>query len=216
MVILPSAQVLTEAAWQVLMKYVEDGGCLLVTGPVERDEHWQKVDRLTALGLTARIEPLDVRESSIVFPGGRGITISYPSAVQTAPMEVLRFADGKSVESVKKGKGTVLWAAEPVELAEGYEAPAELYRYAMGIAEIRAAFREIEPLSPGVLAFPTMMKDAVLYSFSNESLKDEAVDIADAVTKGRVHFTLEAQRAALVLLNRADGKVLTEYGTGRK
>jgi hypothetical protein len=216
LVILPSAQVLTETAWQALMKYVEEGGYLLVTGPVEFDEHWQKVDRLTALGVKARIEPLDARESSVVFPDGRGIMVSYPSAVQTAPMEVLRFADGKSVESVKRGKGTVLWARDPVELGEGYEAAAVLYRYAMGIAEIPAAFREVEPLSAGMLAFPTVMKDAVLYSFSNESLKDETVDFTDAATKARVHFTLGAQRGALVLLNRADGRVLAEYGTGRK
>jgi hypothetical protein len=216
LVILPSAQVLTETAWQALMKYVEDGGCLLVTGPVEYDEHWQKVDRLTALGLKARIEPLDARESSIVLPGGRGVMVSYPSAVQTAPMEILRFADGKSVETVRHGNGTVIWAAEPVELGEGYEGAAVLYRYAMGIGGIPAAFREMEPLSAGVLAFPTVLKDAVLYSFSNESLGEQGVDIVDAVSKGRMHFTLGPQRGALVLLNRKDGKVLAEYGTGRR
>ena len=36
--ILPSAQALTERAWQQLLKFVDEGGNLLITGPVDRDE----------------------------------------------------------------------------------------------------------------------------------------------------------------------------------
>ncbi|HTW30879.1 MAG TPA: hypothetical protein VMD76_04320, partial [Candidatus Sulfotelmatobacter sp.] len=41
--ILPSPQMLTDAAWAALLHYVDGGGNLLVTGPVDRDEHWQVV-----------------------------------------------------------------------------------------------------------------------------------------------------------------------------
>src|SRR5579864_1216876 len=37
--ILPSPQALGDSAWNALLKYVEAGENLLVTGPVERDEH---------------------------------------------------------------------------------------------------------------------------------------------------------------------------------
>src|SRR5207245_1998736 len=47
--ILPSAQSLTEKAWQALLKYVEGGGNLLITGPVDRDEHWQRTNRAAEL-----------------------------------------------------------------------------------------------------------------------------------------------------------------------
>jgi hypothetical protein len=213
LVILPSALALTDAAWEKLLNYVSAGGWLLITGPVDHNQYWEKVDRLTPLNVKATIAPIIVRQSSLTLPGSaQAVPISYPSAVQTAPMEFLRFADGDSVETIRHGAGTILWAADPVELAEGYDAPAALYAFAATKAGIPPAFTELHPLSPGVLAFPTMLKDAILYSFSNESLDDQPVDIQDATTGARMDFNLAAQQGALVLLDRATGKVLASYG----
>jgi hypothetical protein len=216
LVILPSAQALTEVAWQKLLDYVSAGGCLLVTGPVDHNEYWEKVDRITPLHVNAIIAPIIVRESSIQLPGSaQTVPVSYPSNVQTAPIGYMRFADGASVETIHHGSGTILWAADPVELAEGYAAPAALYAYAAAKAGIQPLFTELRPLSLGVLAFPTMLKYAVLYSFSNESLDNQPVDIQDAVTKARLLFTLAAQQGALVLLDRKTGKVLAACGIDR-
>jgi hypothetical protein len=217
LVILPSALALTQEAWEQLLEYVDAGGHLLVTGPVAYDEHWQKVDRLGALGVKARIVTLDVRRSSIAIPDDQApVAISYPSDVQTAPTEILRFADGAGVETIAHGNGGILWASDPVELAEGYEAPAKLYAYAMKQAGIAPAFREIEPLSPGVLAFATVLKDAVLYSFSSEQFAPQNIDIEDAITHARLHFSLPAQRGAVVLLDGKSGAVLASYGVNRR
>ena len=214
LVILPSAMALTEDAWQKLLSYVAGGGYLLVTGPVNHNEYWEKVDRLGPLGVKATIAPIVVRESNLQLPDSKEtVPVSYPSVVQTSPVEVMRFADDASVKVIRHGRGTILWAGDPVELGEGYIAPAALYAFAASRAGIPLAFTQIHPLSPGVLAFPTMLKDAVLYSFSNESLDDQRVDIEDGATKARLHFTLPAEQGAVVLLNRADGKVLASYGT---
>jgi hypothetical protein len=148
-----------------------------------------------------------------MLPGAsQALAISYPSDVQTAPTEILRFADGAGVETIAHGRGSILWASDPVELAEGYDAAAKVYAYAMRAAGIAPAFREIEPLSPGVLAFATVLKDAVLYSFSAETFASQNIDIEDAITHARLHFRLGAQRGAVVLLDRASGAVLAEYG----
>lgn len=214
LVILPSAQALTQKAWEQLLKYVDDGGHLLVTGPVDYDEHWQKVDRLESLSVKADIVTLDVRRSSMMVPGlSQPLAISYPSDVQTAPTDILRFADGAGVKTVAHGKGEILWASDPVELAEGYDAAAKVYAYAMKQAGVAPAFRQIAPLSPGVLAFATVLKDAVLYSFSNETFANENVEIEDAITHARIHFTLAAQAGAVVLLDRKNGTVLAHYGS---
>lgn len=216
LVILPSAQALTSEAWQKLLAYVNAGGTLLVTGPVDRDEHWQPVDRLSPLHLAAHIFPLDVRHSTLQLPGAqRAVDVSYPSDVQTAPISLMRFDDGASVQIVHQGKGTLLWAADPVEFADGFDAPAALYEFAMQKAGVEPAYTQVRPLSPGVLAFPTVMSDAVLYSFSSESFQNEPVDIEDAVTHGHLRFTLPAQRGAAVLLRRSDGAILASYGTGQ-
>ncbi len=213
LVILPSAQALTEAAWRQLLAYVERGGCLLVTGPVQRDEHWQLVDRMTPLNLKYKLMQLSLRQSTMQLPGqAQAIEVGYPAQVQQGPIEILRFADGASVQKVPLGKGWILWAADPVELAENYEPAAALYAYAIQVAGITPAYRQISPLSHGVLAFTTVLKDAVLYSFSSESLDDTDVDLKDSITHARLHFHLPAQRGAVILLRRTDGTTLASYG----
>jgi hypothetical protein len=66
-------------------------------------------------------------------------------------------------------------------------------------------------LSPQVLAFPTVLANGELYSFSNESLDAQPVDIVDALTGAHLRFTLGAQRSAALLLSR-QGAVLSSYG----
>jgi hypothetical protein len=210
LVFLPSAQGLTEKAWQQLLAYVEKGGTLLVTGPVDRDEHWVEVDRMTPLGVKAEVMPLAVRGSELDLDG-KTLALGFPADVQQSSAETMRFSDGKSVEVIQHGSGRILWAADPVELAEGYGATGALYRWALDQAGVKAVFEEVAPLSPAVLAFPTVLDDAELYSFSNESMDAEAVDIVDALTGAHIRFTMQGQRGAALLLDR-QGKVLASYG----
>jgi hypothetical protein len=216
LVILPAPQALTESAWQQLLQYVEQGGCLLVSGPVSRNEHWQVVDRLGALDVNAKILPLDVRQSELRLPGDpTPFQVTFPSAVQVAPIEVLRFADGQPVETISHGRGRILWAEDPLELSEGYTANAALYSYALKTAGIQPAFTALQPLSPGVLAFPTVLTDAVLYSFSSESLNAQQVDLHDNLTGAHIQFELPPQRGAALLLRKSDGAVLAAYGAAQ-
>lgn len=213
LVILSAAQALTDDAWQHLLDYVAQGGCLLVSGPVQRNEHWQEVDRLTPLQLKAEVFPIAVRQSVLVLPGkDHPLQISYPAAVQQAPIDSMRFDDGASVKVVRHGKGKLIWVADPVAFSEGYDTQAALYAYALAQAGVAPAFTPLQPLSPGVLAFPTMLDGAVLYSFASDSLQDQTVDIKDATTGATIHFNLGAQRGAMVLLDRATGAVLASYG----
>jgi len=213
LVILPAAQALTEAAWQQLLDYVSRGGCLLISGPVARDEHWHFVDRTSLLNLQATLMPLALRQSALRIPGRpQPMDVSYPAAVQQSPVELLRFNSGEGVAQIAHGKGKILWASDPVEFAESYEPAAALYEYALSVAGVAPAYTQVHPLSPGVLAFPTVLKSAVLYSFSSESMDDQEVDIKDAITGANLRFRLAAQRGAVVLLDRASGRVVASYG----
>ena len=211
LVFLPSAQGLTDKAWRELLDYVARGGTLLVTGPVYRDEHWQPVDRMADLGVKAAVIPLAVRGSVLALPDGKSYPLGFPASVHQSPAWTMRFADGKSVESVAHGSGRILWAADPVEFSEGYTATAALYRWALEEAGVQPAFREVEPLSPAVLAFPTVLAGAEIYSFSNESLDAQTVNLVDSLTGAHIHFTLQAQRGAALLLSR-QGAALSSYG----
>lgn len=141
------------------------------------------------------------------------LQVSYPADVQQAPIDTMHFADGASVEMIHHGAGKILWAADPIEFSEGYNSTAALYTYALNQASVAPPFKQLHPLSPGVLAFPTMLKDAILYSFSSESLQDEQIDLEDATTHAHLHFLLPSQHAAMVLLKRSNGGVLSSYGT---
>jgi hypothetical protein len=211
LVFLPSAQGLTETAWQQLLEYVSKGGTLLATGPVNRDEHWQPLDRMGPLGIKAEVMPLAVRGSEAILPGGRGLAYGFPADVQQSSAETMKFGDGNAVRVISHGSGKILWTADPVEFAEGYDATAALYRWALGQAGVAAPFKEVETLSPAVLAFPTILENAEIYSFSNESMDAESVDIVDGYTGAHIRFTMQGQRGAALLLSR-QGNVLSSYG----
>ena len=211
--ILPAPQALSDEAWTTLMKYVDNRRNGAFQGPVQRNEHWQFVDRLASWVSKPDVETLAVRQSELKFGDEPVDQVSFPMLVQQLPIEVMRFADGKSVETITHGSGHILWAQDPVEFSEDYEPAAALYRYALKFAGVAPAIRETTPLSPAVLAFPTVLDDAVLYSFSNESLDDQPVNIEDAITHASLHFTLSAQRGAAILLRKSDGSVLAAYGS---
>ncbi|HEY0796094.1 MAG TPA: hypothetical protein VGD64_09975, partial [Acidisarcina sp.] len=224
LVILPSPQALREDTWQALLAYVDRGGHLAITGPVGRDEHWQTVDRLSALGVAAKESPLIVDETEFTIPGieapgktasagtGAVAKASYSYAVQLLPVAVLEFGDGQRVHTLRHGNGEIIWASDPLEMASNYEAAAAFYKYALARAGVAPVFDEVGPLSEGVVAFPTILPDAVLYSFASDSLEDHAVDIKDRMTGAHIAFTLKAQRGAMVLLRKSDGQVLAKYG----
>ncbi|MGB7562167.1 MAG: hypothetical protein WBL99_11910, partial [Candidatus Acidiferrales bacterium] len=202
LVFLPSAQGLTEKAWQQLLEYVAKGGTLLVTGPVNRDEHWMEVDRLGPLGVKAEVMPLAVRGSALVQSRGLGLVLGFPADVQQSSAETMRFADGKTFDVISHGGGKILWTADPVEFAEGYDATAVLYHWALQQAGVQAPFQEVEPLSPDVLAFPTVLENAEMYCFSNETMDAQRVDFTDTLTHAHVLFTMQPQRGAALLLSR--------------
>jgi hypothetical protein len=211
LVILPSPQGLSQTAWDALMDYVARGGTLLVTGPVNRDEHWQPVDRLTPLGVKADVVPLVVRGSALIFPDGRSFVLGFPAGVQQSETLTMRFEDGKPVRVVPHGSGKILWVEDPVEFAEGYDPTAALYRWALNEAGVKPPFQERQPLSPDVLAFPTVLDDGEIYSFSNESDRYQNVDFVDALTGAHIQFVLPPQRGAASLLD-LHGHMLARIG----
>lgn len=207
--ILPSAQALTEEAWQALLRYVDGGGNLLLTGPVERDEHWLRARRAAELKVNAEIEPLTFHSAEIQM-GKQAAPLSFDLQKQSW-LEVLRFRKGTTVEQVTHGKGRIFWAAYPVELAEEPQASDALYAYVLGQVGIQGPFELRQP-APGVLIYPTVLQDSVLYVMESESADDMKIDLRDRLTGARLDLTLPSQRAAMALIRRSDGAIIAKYG----
>jgi hypothetical protein len=208
LVVLPSPQVLHDTTWQSLMTYVSNGGNLLVTGPVERDEHWELRGRLLKLGVSATTSTLGYRDTAI-NTGAETIEASFASSAQKA-LETLVLPDGRSYMEVKHGAGIIFMVAAPVELAESPESTVEVYRHVLSRIGIEPEF-DTARLAPGVLARAEIRKDSVLYLFVSESNRIEDIEIRDKLTGANLKLTLPAMRTKLMLLDRATGAAIASY-----
>jgi hypothetical protein len=208
LVILPSPHALNEESWQALVKYVEGGGTLLITGSPERDAQWRATKRLAALGLDAAPQSITFRQAELDL-GTEKVALSFAFEKQQF-IEALAAADGKTFRELSRGKGRIYLATYPVELAEGLDAAAALYSWVLRHTGIEPPFGGKLP-SPGVLVRPVVMRESVLYLFVSESAADEDIDLRDKTTGAELRFRLPAQRATLMLLDKRTGQVIAEY-----
>ena len=205
--ILPSPQVLDDTAWKQLLTYVLQGGTLLITGSVDRDPYWRYTSRIKDLGIDAQVLPLNFRQGSMMIDG-KTVPVAFG---QQAFIDELRFSDQSGWKELTVGKGKLLIASYPVEISEGNESTVAVYAAALRRAGVEPQY-EVKQLSPGVLARPTVLDSAVLYLFLSESGRDEPIDVRDKLSGAEIKFTLPEQRAALVLINKKNGKVIDKYG----
>jgi hypothetical protein len=210
LVILPSPQALGEKSWQALLTYVDAGGNLLVTGPVDRDEHWQIVHRAADLGLTARVEPLTYHNASVTL-GPRSVALAFGQPQQNW-LDSLHFDDGSTLKEIAHGKGRIFWTSYPVELAADSHSTADLYAYITTRLNITPAFTQQSPLPPGVLVFPTVLSDSVLYIFTSDSANATNINLRDQATGVPLAFTLPAEHAAIAVIGKKEKKVVAKYG----
>jgi hypothetical protein len=179
-----------------------------VTGPVERDEHWELRGRLLKLGVSATTSTLGYRDTTI-NTGAGSIKVSFASPAQKA-LETLVLPDGRSYLEVKHGAGIIFMVAAPVELAESPESTVEVYRHVLSRIGIEPEF-DTARLAPGVLARAEIRKDSVLYLFVSESNRIEDIEIRDKLTGANLKLTLPAMRTKLMLLDRATGAAIASY-----
>jgi hypothetical protein len=208
--ILPSPQALTQTAWQILLKYAYDGGNLLITGSVDRDEHWHVVSRMAELKLNAQAEPVMFHQA-VLNAGGRNVSMSFDQQKQNL-IESVRFGDGSTLKEIPYGKGKIFWAAYPVEMAEGTEAAAAVYSYVAGRVGMAPLYALQGPVSAGVLIFPIVLDDGMLYVMASESADDSPIDLRDKTTGASLKLKLAGQRAALVVLSKKSKTVVARYG----
>jgi hypothetical protein len=208
--ILPSPQALGAVAWSALLKYVKAGGNLLITGPVDRDEHWQIVPRAGGIGIAAHAEPL-VYHTAAVRLGGRTIALDFSQAQQNS-LDSLRFGDASTLKEIPHGKGRIFWTAYPVELSEDLQSTAELYSYVASRLNISPMFTSRTPVPRGILIFPTLLEDAILYVLVSDSADNAVIQIRDNATGADLALTLPAEHAAMAVINKKDKKIVARYG----
>jgi hypothetical protein len=208
LVVLPSPQALSEATWKALLSYVEGGGNLLITGSMERDEHWQRTRRLAEIGIDAEAGALNYRGAEIDLGTGK-VQAGFGIDAQKHA-EALRLADGRTYVELKRGSGRIFLVTTPVELAESPAATEAVYRHVLAAAGIASPF-QVGDVSAAVLIRPRLFKDSTLYLLASESSRDEDVEIVDRRSGATLKVSLPAQRTRLLLLDKASGRVLASF-----
>jgi hypothetical protein len=210
LLVVPAPRILTETAWQRLLDFAQDGAVLLVTGPIDFDEHWMPVPRLQGFGVEARLQPV-ANEEDLKIAGSVQRLSFRDLKIQRLHKAVV---DGEAVAqtvNISVGRGLLIWSPLPVELAEQVEPTVALYRNALGEAGIDSTFT-LEPDDPGVLAYPALYRGAALYALVSELGTDTSVTLSQRKSAFALEIDLPAGRAALALLDRRDGRLLGRYG----
>jgi Cellulase (glycosyl hydrolase family 5). len=210
LLLLPSAQILSDEAWQTLCRWVSEGSVLLVTGPVDQDPHFESVCRLSGMVPDINIAPVLDLHSSLTL-GKEQYSLDYynTSSMQTMNKMVWKQETGK-VRTIAVGKGKILMTEYPVELNTNLGSVAALYSYAAEQAGIKPSFTT-DCTNHGILVRPMDYEKTRLYLLESETNTDEIFTISDRQVDRTYTVKLESGRAKLLLISKQDGRVLAEY-----
>jgi hypothetical protein len=215
LLVLPYGSAFPEQAWDDIFAYLQRGGNLVVIGgkPFSRSGYnggsWKLRDYSVRFMRPLMID--QYQTNAAVQLNGRSIPLAFNQQDQNW-LEALRFRDGSTLKEFPVGKGRIFWAAYPVELAEGAQPAADLYSYVANKVGITPMFDLVAPLSPGVLVFPTVLQDSVLYVVVSDGAEDARVDLRDKLSGARITIPLASQHAALAVVGKQSKTVVAKYG----
>jgi len=216
LVIFPSPTILREETWEYLLELAaERGKTVVVSGQVDRDEHWRPADRFSRLGLwwesrtAATSEPLRI--------GGKTHFLSFRDAIKLAlpgkafGKNLVQGMAGQEVLVHRVGKGTLIYCPLPVELADSIDPTVALYRQAMELADAAPPVFTVErgDRSPAHLIYPVRYRACTAYTVVNEG-PDAVIRFRDGRSGVRVGLEVARERGAKLYLDRS-GRLLGAY-----
>jgi hypothetical protein len=207
LIILPSAYLLTDHAWQAILERVKAGAFLLTSGIIDDDPHFHATGRQEDAGLDYSHGLLTSRENVVQWPGGEA-HLSY-SGNKTTYLDRAVLAGGRAWATATVGRGKVLFSALPLELNDNMQAIADVYRWAEQQAGISPTYTT-NVSDPGVLICPTRLPHATLYVVTSESGMPSTLSFRDEASKKSFSATIEPGRAAMLLVEN-DGRVSASY-----
>jgi hypothetical protein len=235
LVIVPSATVLSQPAWEMLLALArEDGATVLITGSVEQDEFWRRCSRMETIGVQCRVENLagierlrlEGEEHTLTYrmainygTPGKGLLRAMPVDPDRQSAGALRGAPTShavcGLTEITLGAGRVLYCPLPVELADDIDATVALYR------QVIARYAPAEPMAqaptpgnvtPAQFVYVLEYADMTTVTMVNEGA-ETTIDFALA-DKARIGIGLSKGRGAKLYLDAA-GDLLGGYIHGQ-
>jgi hypothetical protein len=185
---------------------VQAGAVLLVTGPFGGDAHFHPTARQDQVGLAYMDTPLTLRSNAFKWAEGEAELIFGGN--KTTILSRAQMPGNQDWAEKPLGKGKILFAALPLELNQNLQAVADVYRYAMKLANISPTYTT-SLTDAGILICPTRLPKATLYVLTSES-NQKVVEFRDVRSGKNFSGQLENGRAALLLIS-GEGKLITSY-----
>ena len=216
LIILPAAQMVSDAAWQHLSECLRKGKTVLLSGAAGFDEYWRPRARLQALGLAldtekaCNVERVRIGRAdydvSLLNAAGRSLpTTAVDKAVGSGQR-------GNRVSCHKIGRGKLVLCPVPLELGDNLPAIAALYRFAMREAGIKDRVCRVSAPAQdqsNMLVYPIPYRRCTLYTVVNEGADDTAA-FTDLASGTRVTVTVKASRGAKLWLDKK-GNLLAAF-----
>ena len=214
LIIVPSAHNFSEAAFTTLISHIEEnGGTLLITGPIGIDEYWNPAARLTEI--IGETQLANVLREERMELNGAILPVSFGAYRIAEVNKEIIVGEGQAESSKVKeytiGNGRLIWCSVPIELNERSEPLIALYRYALSTALVEEELTWILGRDlPGVYGRKLSFRDGALMIFVSEYGHDTEIEIVDPATSRAYRFMLETERTVLFMLD-TNGQIVSTY-----
>lgn len=208
LIVLPSAQMLDQSAWTNLLKKVQGGSTLLVTGAPIFDANLRPAPRTKDFGVDAWEQYRFVAREEYMTLNGKEYRLEFPDWKTKAYKKAILCGGSTEqggVITTGYGSGKIIYCPLPVEGSSELEPIKALYEYAMAEAGIRPLLAEA---SPSVLVRPIVFDQATLYCLVNDSSRQQTAKIHHKSAQFTVN--LEPQRAAMAMIDQ-EGRLIASY-----
>jgi hypothetical protein len=209
LIVMPSPVISTTAAGEALRELTEKGSFVLTSGPGQYDQHWLPKNELAINYLPSTLRPLNQEE--VLKIDNIEYRLSFRGEkIQRLQKIAIQGQDYSRPEVVSIGKGKRLNPFVPVELADNIEPTIALYKFALKSAGIKPIFTTSH-FDSSVLIYPAVFQEAVLFTIVSEGSSDASFKLTLTETNTTVDVQLRAQRTAMILVSRKDGRILGQY-----
>lgn len=239
LIMLPGVMRIREHCFEELMEYAGAGGCVLISGNVDEDEHFVGAERVAGMvSMSMRItdpgmgvdedresltgetpavrkvmnfEKLRIGEKLFTLDFRRGCEYGDAENFLKAAVTGDTYRGGVyEVKVYPVGKGKVIYCPLPLELAENRDAILALYEMALAEAGITPKVYETESCKEAVLIHAIVYENCTSYTLVNDGPK-ETLWIKDLRSNTELEIQLSAGRGCKFWVG-TDGELLGAYG----
>ncbi|MDO8685629.1 MAG: beta-galactosidase [Clostridiales bacterium] len=214
LIIYPSPRVIPGNTWDGLVEKVKEGATLLVTGPANYDEYWNRVERTSGFGFKTRLTSVSREES--VYIEGKPFRVAFEGQ-KTGWVDKETVSDleqelngTNELNEINLGKGKIIWCPLPIEMNMNDEVIEAIYQKAIGISHVKNDIRILNSDIPGIFIKKLKFTAGCIYILVSETGSNTQVEFEDNETGYKADVMIQSERAMLLAVDK-EGRIISRY-----